>query len=63
MNNVDCFITGPCNQIYAFWRARAPPGYGTIGDYLTPMLVNFPRFLLSITFTNLPVILIALVQQ
>ncbi|XP_060207492.1 uncharacterized protein LOC132635217 [Lycium barbarum] len=29
-------IKSPCNQIYAFWRARAPPGYGTIGDYLTP---------------------------
>lgn len=30
-------IKSPCNQIYAFWRARAPPGYGTIGDYLTPI--------------------------
>ncbi|CAN4127752.1 unnamed protein product [Withania somnifera] len=29
-------IKSPCNQIYAFWRARAPAGYGTIGDYLTP---------------------------
>nr|XP_016473057.1 PREDICTED: uncharacterized protein LOC107795012 [Nicotiana tabacum] len=29
-------IKSPSNQIYAFWRARAPPGYATVGDYLTP---------------------------
>lgn len=63
MTFVDCFITGPSNQIYAFWRARAPPGYATVGDYLTPTLVNLRRFVFSIAFVNLPVTLTVLVQQ
>ncbi|KAG9142715.1 hypothetical protein Leryth_005471 [Lithospermum erythrorhizon] len=25
------------DQIYAFWRARAPPGFAVLGDYLTPI--------------------------
>ncbi|EEF45057.1 vacuolar protein sorting-associated protein, putative [Ricinus communis] len=31
-------IRNPCNdQIYAFWRPRAPPGFAVLGDYLTPL--------------------------
>ncbi|KAF5735104.1 hypothetical protein HS088_TW15G00604 [Tripterygium wilfordii] len=31
-------ITNPfSDQIYAFWRARAPPGFAVLGDYVTPM--------------------------
>ncbi|KAK8691037.1 hypothetical protein V6N13_074558 [Hibiscus sabdariffa] len=31
-------IKNPNNdQIYAFWRARAPVGYAVLGDYLTPI--------------------------
>ncbi|XP_057978559.1 uncharacterized protein LOC131164992 isoform X2 [Malania oleifera] len=26
-----------CDQIYAFWRPRAPPGFAVLGDYLTPL--------------------------
>ncbi|KAF2308991.1 hypothetical protein GH714_042439 [Hevea brasiliensis] len=25
------------DQIYAFWRPRAPPGFAVLGDYLTPL--------------------------
>nr|AFN89138.1 vacuolar protein sorting 13 [Mesembryanthemum crystallinum] len=25
------------DQVYAFWRPRAPPGFAVLGDYLTPM--------------------------
>ncbi|CAN1333900.1 Intermembrane lipid transfer protein VPS13 [Linum perenne] len=31
-------ITNSCNdQVYSFWRPRAPPGFAVLGDYLTPM--------------------------
>ncbi|KAJ7011238.1 hypothetical protein NC653_001613 [Populus alba x Populus x berolinensis] len=31
-------ITNPyTDQIYAFWRPCAPPGYAILGDYLTPL--------------------------
>lgn len=31
-------IKNPYNdQIYAFWRPRAPPGFAILGDYLTPI--------------------------
>ena len=33
-------LTDPQNdQIFAFWRPRAPPGFVVLGDYLTPVLV------------------------
>ncbi|KAJ0048722.1 hypothetical protein Pint_15724 [Pistacia integerrima] len=25
------------DQVYAFWKPRAPPGFAVLGDYLTPM--------------------------
>ncbi|CAI0538916.1 unnamed protein product [Linum tenue] len=30
-----------CNdQVYVFWRPRAPPGFAVLGDYLTPLSVT-----------------------
>lgn len=28
------------DQVYAFWRPCAPPGYAILGDYLTPLSVE-----------------------
>lgn len=46
-----CFLMTDClfltltdrysDQIYAFWRPHAPPGFAILGDYLTPLSVNF----------------------
>lgn len=31
-------IRNPCtDQIYAFWRPHPPPGFASLGDYLTPL--------------------------
>jgi vacuolar protein sorting-associated protein 13A/C len=50
------------DQIYAFWRPCAPPGYAILGDYLTPLSVE-PLFNIFIfifrdhSFSSLPWIL------
>lgn len=31
------------DQIYAFWRPHPPPGFASLGDYLTPLLVYHSR--------------------
>lgn len=28
------------DQVYAFWKPRAPPGFAVLGDYLTPLSVK-----------------------
>jgi len=30
------------DQIFAFWRPHAPPGFAVLGDYLTPLSVKSP---------------------
>lgn len=38
--------SGPySDQVYAFWRPHAPPGFAVLGDYLTPLSVSFNNLL------------------
>lgn len=34
------FADPDTDQVYAFWRPHAPPGFAVLGDYLTPLLVK-----------------------
>ncbi|KAL3499805.1 hypothetical protein ACH5RR_038898 [Cinchona calisaya] len=36
-DKIGTFKNPSNDQIYAFWRPRAPPGFATLGDYLTPV--------------------------
>jgi hypothetical protein len=33
------FLGDAKDEVYSFWRPRAPSGYAIFGDYLTPMSV------------------------
>ena len=34
------FVLGDAkDEVYSFWRPRAPSGYAIFGDFLTPMFV------------------------
>lgn len=35
-DKIGTFKNPSSDQIYAFWRPRAPPGFAILGDYLTP---------------------------
>ncbi|KAK8676611.1 hypothetical protein V6N13_142185 [Hibiscus sabdariffa] len=49
-------IKNPNNdQIYAFWRARAPVGFAVLGDYLTPMDKPPTKGILAVDINHLRV--------
>ncbi|KAK8614167.1 hypothetical protein V6N13_122539 [Hibiscus sabdariffa] len=49
-------IRNPNNdQIYAFWRARAPVGFAVLGDYLTPLDKPPTKGVLAVNTNYVPV--------
>nr|XP_027080056.1 uncharacterized protein LOC113703042 isoform X2 [Coffea arabica] len=36
-DKIGTFKNPSNDQVYAFWRPRAPPGFAILGDYLTPL--------------------------
>jgi hypothetical protein len=35
--SLSLFLGDAKDEVYSFWRPRAPSGYAIFGDYLTPM--------------------------
>ncbi|KAK6251014.1 hypothetical protein SCA6_005019 [Theobroma cacao] len=54
-DRVGKIINSNNDQIYAFWRARAPVGFAVLGDYLTPLDKPPTKGVLAVNTNYVPV--------